>query len=66
MSVSNEKNKGQINEIDKKKTLSNEEKERLIRAYERKMKKGSGYRITNEKKKTNNDTNLCDTHWDGA
>lgn len=66
MSVSNEKNKGQINEIDKKKTLSNEEKERLIRAYERKMKKGSDYRITNEKKKTNNDTNLCDTHWDGA
>ena len=49
-----------------KKDLSLSERERLIRAYEKKMKIGSSYKVKKEKKNSDPNINLCDTHWDGA
>lgn len=52
--------------INDKKDLSLSERERLIRAYEKKMKIGSSYKGKKEKKNSDSNINLCDTHWDGA
>lgn len=52
--------------INDKKDLSLSERERLIRAYEKKMKIGSSYKVKKEKNNSDSNINLCDTHWDGA
>jgi hydrogenase nickel incorporation protein HypB len=49
--------------------MTDEEKERLIRKYERKIRTGADIdmlREKNDRKKNENPKNLCDTHWDGA
>ena len=52
--------------INDKKDLSLSERERLIRAYEKKMKIRSSYKGKKEKKNSDSKINLCDTHWAGA
>lgn len=54
------------NEIKKNKQLKEDEKEILIRKYEKRLSRGGDFKKIKEKKKAEKKENICDNHWDGA